>query len=59
VSLLRYPWEPEAVARPSGAKQVQVDFDPMESLALSSMPDALNTAQWKRLIRRLVGVSRG
>jgi hypothetical protein len=57
VSLLRYPWEPGAVMRRAGTTQIQVGFDPMGTMALSSMPDALNTAQWKRLIRRLVGVS--
>jgi hypothetical protein len=57
VSPLRYPWEPAAVTRVANPAQVQVDFDPTETMALGSMPDALNTAQWKRLLRRLVGVS--
>jgi hypothetical protein len=54
VSLLRYPWEPATVARTSGASEIEVDFEPVESTALGSLPDALDTAQWKRLIRRLV-----
>jgi hypothetical protein len=57
-SLRRYPWEPIAVVRRTDAGQVEVEFDPMESTALGPMADALDTAQWKRLIRRLVGVSR-
>ena len=57
-SLRRYPWEPTAVVRRADAARIEVQFDPVESTALSPMSDALNTAQWKRLIRRLVGVSR-
>ena len=57
VSLRRYPWETVAVARPGGAALIEVDFAPVEATTLSSLPDALNTAQWKRLIRRLVRVS--
>ena len=57
VSLRRYPWETVAVARPGGAALIEVDFAPVEATTLSSLPDALNTAQWKRLIRRLVRLS--
>jgi hypothetical protein len=54
VSLVRYPWEPATVARPGGASQIEVDFEPVASTALDSLPDALDTGQWRRLIRRLV-----
>ena len=58
-SLRRYPWEPTAVVRRADAARIEVQFDPLDSNALGPMSDALNTGQWKRLIRRLVGVSRG
>jgi hypothetical protein len=57
VSQRRYPWETAAVARPGAAARIEVDFAPVEATALSSLPDALNTSQWKRLIRRLVHLS--
>jgi hypothetical protein len=56
-SLRRYPWQPTAVVRRADTAQVEVQFDPIASSALGPMSDALNTGQWKRLIRRLVGVS--
>jgi hypothetical protein len=57
VSLLRYPLEPAAVTRPGAAARIEVDFEAAQTTALGSLPDALDTTQWKRLIRRLVRLS--
>jgi hypothetical protein len=54
VNARSYSSEAATVSRPDGTAHIEVDFEPTASAASSSVPAALDTAQWKRLIRRLV-----
>jgi hypothetical protein len=46
--------DPRVTLDACGRRSIRAEFEPVDSTALSTLPHALNAAQWKRLIRHLV-----